>query len=246
MSLLLGKKILVTGASSGIGRSVCHEIHQQDGAVIGVARDKGRLKSAFQSLGGDRNSFRSFDVANFEGYAEFVKTLEPLDGLVHSAGTPSLLPLRNVRKSDLDETLHVLLYAPILFTLELLRSKKLKEGASVVFLSSSAALAQRKAQMPYAIAKSSLLIAARCMTHELSSRYKIRFNAVMPGLVKSPVLQEIERMVGAEKLQQAINEYPLGLGRPQDVASLISFLLSDRSRWISGSSFLIDGGRLCR
>jgi NAD(P)-dependent dehydrogenase (short-subunit alcohol dehydrogenase family) len=232
-----GKTFLVTGASSGIGRAVTLQICAQGGAVIGLARDPKKLAAVFQELPGSKAI--AFDVTDFANYPKLLSQLPPLDGVLHSAGPLYMQASRLMRLTDVESVMHPHLFAPLLMTSELLREKKIQDGGSVVFISSTAALSPSKSLTLYGTAKAALLAAMRGFTAEVTPRNGIRFNTVLPGLVDTPMLKERRAKIGGTE------ENPGEVGRPEDVAEPICFLLSAKARWVAGASLTVDGGASC-
>jgi NAD(P)-dependent dehydrogenase (short-subunit alcohol dehydrogenase family) len=134
-------------------------------------------------------------------------------------------------------------HAPLLLARGLLDRRNCLPGASLVFIAAAAAVSPNKGQAVYGAAKAALVCAARCLSREVAPR-GIRVNCISPGLVRTPMLEETLALLGEDFLETEEPLYPLGLGRPEDVAGLAAFLLSPSGRWVTGQNWILDGGRL--
>lgn len=238
---LADKRILVTGASSGIGRQCCISASQLGAQIVATGRNAERLAETERALAGEGHRTVVADLTSEEGFEAVVAAAGELDGIVHSAGVTVLLPFRFTTREVLREQHRINFEVPVLLTRSLVNDRKLKRGASVVFLSSTAALQGRVGQTAYASDKAALIAVVRIIAKELSSR-RTRINCLCPGMVRTPMLEG--SLLTKEDYERDEALYPLGYGEPEDVAHAAVFLLSDASRWITGTSLLLDGGRL--
>ena len=245
MKPLEGKRFLVTGASSGIGFAACKEIVNSGGTVFGVSRNEIRLAQAFEQLPNTQGEYLSFDISRLDALGELVERTGQIDGIVHCAGNLIMLPLRNMKRQHIEDTFIPHLYSPLLLTTAFINEGYLNQSGSVVFVSSTSSLTAEKSLGVYGIAKSGLSLLAKCLTAEMSEKNKYRFNCVVPALVDTAMASKASHVIGESKLDLYKAKYPLGIGRPENVAKAITFLLSDESKWITGSSIVLDGGRMC-
>lgn len=245
MNSFSGKTILVTGASSGIGRELGRRTAELGAKIIGVARNSKNLQEALRAYPGGPHQELTYDLNDTDGFSDLVAGLPQLNGVVLSAGEPSIIPSRLLKRKQFDSVLLQHLVSPVLLTTELIRSNKLVDGGSVVFLSSLSAVSTSSGILAYGAAKAGLTNAAMTLTAEYTAKNRFRFNCVCPGMIATPFIEKIEQRIGPQAFEKARNSYPLGFGKPADVASLIAFLLSDESSWISGSSYRLDGGHFC-
>jgi len=238
---LNGKKILVTGASSGIGRSVAVFLSEMGAELILTARREQQLKESISLLKGGIHSYVVADLLKEEDRNQLINSLSAVDGVVFSAGKIEPFPVKFLSKEKLDSVMDLNFSSTVLLAASLLRSKKINDHASMVFISSFGAHHTYKGGAAYAASKLGVEAFAQVIAQEHGAS-GIRCNCVAPAMVKTEVYEETERQISAEKLNDHIQKYPLGVGYPEDVAHAISFLLSPASRWITGQTLFLDGG----
>lgn len=244
---LKGKKILITGASSGIGSSVAKLASEQGAICIINGRNEERLNQTLKCLTGIGHIAIVSDLKEGNGtelVQKAVKQAGPLNGFVHCAGIEKTLPFRATQISDLREIMAVNLETFWEVTQELIKSKNHeKERFSVVGISSVAALYGAPGNTAYAASKGALISLIKSLSAEYANK-QMRFNAVCPGYVETPMLDAVKRLYkNDDQFPEAIaKKHPLGLGNTEDVANAVIYLLSDASRWVTGSIMTVDGG----
>jgi NAD(P)-dependent dehydrogenase (short-subunit alcohol dehydrogenase family) len=231
---LQGKTILVTGASSGIGRQTAIVCAQQGGRVIITGRDAERLQTTFDQLPGDGHVQVIADLANASDRERLVQSGGAIDGLVHCAGQQKHCPVRQLSEQAMTEMYSVNFLAPVMLTQRLLHANAISTQGSIIFLLSTAAHIGTRGVGPYSAMKAGLAGIIRCLALEQSKR-KIRVNGISPSAVATP-------MWGEDQLEAQKARHPLGLGSALDVAHAAVYLLSDASRWVTGTSLVMDGG----
>jgi NAD(P)-dependent dehydrogenase (short-subunit alcohol dehydrogenase family) len=237
---LEGRRILVTGASSGIGWAVASLAAARGAQVLATGRNEERLQGLLAAIGGGAHRAIPADLTDAGGRERLAAEAGGLDGVVHSAGVAKTAPAKFWKEADW-RALNALNHeAPLLLTRELLRAKALDDGASVVFVGSIAATRPSKGYGLYAASKGALAAGARVLALELAGR-RIRVNCLSPGLVESP-MTEGQSAVPDASMQAYRERYPLGTGTPGDVAAAIAFLLAPASRWMTGVDLVLDGG----
>lgn len=236
---LAGKTILVTGASSGIGRAIAIECSRLGGRVIGTARNEARLAETMEQMEGNNHIMISADITTDKGIAELVSQLSHLDGVAHVAGMDKLTPSAFLKRSNIEPIMELNLYAPMMLQALLLKKKFIKNGASLLFISSISGIAGQTGQSAYAASKAGLIAYMKVLTQELSSR-NIRANCILPGMVETPLIYQVhdEANMDADMAKYPLHRY----GKPEEIAHLAAFLLSDAAAWITGSNYVIDGG----
>lgn len=238
------KTILVTGASSGIGRGIATEVSKMGASVVITGRDTARLDETFRLLEGTGHVQIKADLTCPEEIQALAAACPRLDGCVHSAGIAKLLLVQFIKRSDIDEIFNTNTYAPILLTALLIKGKKLKTGGSLVFISAvSGVYMSSIGESLYSASKGAIHGYVKGIALDLAPK-KIRVNSITPGLVPTPILGVAENLFSAEEvLERRKKQYPLGVfGKPEDIAYGAIYLLSDASAWITGSALLIDGG----
>lgn len=242
---LTGRLILVTGASAGIGRAIAVTMSQLGARVIAAGRNQERLAETRSLLEGEGHRTESFDLRAVDQIPAWLKSLTantgPLDGLVHSAGVAPTRALHLTSREDLAQVLSVNFEAAFMLTKGFRQRGCHTERASVVYLSSVAAVRGQSGLAAYAASKGALESMTRVLAHELA-RDRIRVNAVAAGLVETAMAGELRSIVTDEQYRLTASKYPLGIGAPRDVALAVAFLLADTGRWITGASLIVDGG----
>jgi NAD(P)-dependent dehydrogenase (short-subunit alcohol dehydrogenase family) len=228
---LEGMSILVTGASSGIGREVAVWLSRQGARIVAVARDTQRLEETLGQLHGQGHVIEVFDFLGGTDVSAWMKALarnsSPFDGLVHAAGVQLPLPIRAM---GLDHW-------------ETIFATNVTSGFSLIMLSSVMAQVAQPALMGYCASKGAVESMVRAAALELA-REGVRVNAVAPGVVRTEMAQKLEGLVGEDSMATIERQHPLGLGEPRDVAYAVNYLLSPAARWVTGTSLVVDGGYL--
>ncbi|MGF1484180.1 MAG: SDR family NAD(P)-dependent oxidoreductase [Opitutales bacterium] len=234
------QRILVTGASSGIGAATARLLARRGAQVLLNGRDEPRLNSVAQSLEGEQPQTFQADLSEPAARSELARAVGVLDGLVFSAGVAKPAPAKFWQAKDWEQTNAINHAAPLLFARELLKAKALADGASLVFVSSISAHRASVGYGLYAASKAALEAGVRVLALELAPR-KIRANCLVPGLVETP-MTDAQSAIPDASMQAYRARYPLGTGAPDDVALAAGFLLSPASKWTTGTSLLLDGG----
>jgi NAD(P)-dependent dehydrogenase (short-subunit alcohol dehydrogenase family) len=241
---LTGRCILVTGASSGIGRATARLLSQLGARVILAARHRGRLEETAAALEGTGHRIEPYDLHQVESLPEWIGRIAaevgPLSGLVHSAGVQDTMPLRYLRLEKWNAMMQVNLTAALMLAKGFRRKGVCVPRGSIVFVSSILGLRGAEGESAYAATKGALIAAVRALALDLAAE-RIRINCVAPGHVEDTGIAL--RM--AERLPDSVPEirasHPLGLGKPIHVAHAIAFLLADTASWISGTTLVVDG-----
>jgi NAD(P)-dependent dehydrogenase (short-subunit alcohol dehydrogenase family) len=239
---LIGKTILVTGASSGIGRATAIECSKMGAKLLLTGRNEERLQETLSCLEGEKHRILCYDLSKEDNLKELCTTIPAIDGLAHCAGISMLKPIMALNANNLHELFTTNYYAPVLLTKQLAKAKKLQNGASLVYVGSISGISNvATALSAYGSSKSALNSFVQYAALELSGK-QIRCNAVLPGRVETHLLQN--QTMSNEDIQKDIDKYPLKrYGKAEEVAQAIVYLLSDATKWITGTSITIDGGR---
>ncbi len=240
---LQNKTILVTGASSGIGKQIAKSICEMGGNVVITGRDKDRLQETFSQLQAGDNIIFAADLLKQNDLVTLVNQLPLLDGIVHCAGVVKPFPVKFLSEEKIQETFLTNYNIQILLMAQITRQKKLNKKASIVFLSSISAAHPHKGGALYAGSKAAIEAFSKVVALEFYPQ-GIRSNCIAPAMVKTPMYEYAEKGASKETLDEHVNKYPLGVGEPLDVANTAVFLLSDASKWITGITITLDGGFL--
>lgn len=237
---LEGKNILVTGASSGIGRGICIDTSKMGATVHLMARNEQRLAETLSQMEGKGHQMHQVDLCDKDALTELVDSLPPLDGVVLCAGIIKTMPVKNIAEDALEEIFNTNIMADIRMVSRMLKKKKLNKGASVIFISSVSTFNVKVGNSLYSATKGAVNSFAKAMALEVSKQ-NMRVNCIQPGFVPSSILSS-----GAIEedafLKFYAERHPLGFGTPTDIANTCIYLLSDAARWVTGSIFTIDGG----
>ena len=237
---LVGKQILVTGASSGIGKAIAVACAKMGATVIVTGRNVERLNETLNLMSEGDHKAISADLTKAEDIESLVAELPKLDGLVQCAGVGSRVPCKNIGKEDLQHVFMPNVEAPILFQTAILSKRKINKAASIVYVASRAANAPSVGNAAYSASKGAIISYAKCLALELAPRL-IRVNCICPGMVWTELI--LKDGVDKEQREQSQLTYPLKrFGQPEDIANLAIYLLSDASSWMTGSSLDISGG----
>ncbi|MFC6842160.1 SDR family NAD(P)-dependent oxidoreductase [Xanthomonas theicola] len=231
---LTGKTILVTGASSGIGRQIAVSCSRRGARLVVTGRDAERLQETYSLLKGQGHVQVLANLTEVEGRERLVQRASSVDGLVHCAGRQRLSPIRQLAEKLMTDVYAVNFLAPVMLTQRMLQANALAPQSSIVFILSTAAHIGTPGVGPYSAMKSALLGIIRCLSMEQAKR-KVRVNGISPSAVATPIWDAVH-------LEAQRKRHPLGLGTPDDVANAAIFLLSDASRWVTGTSLVMDGG----
>ena len=240
---LEGKRVLVTGASSGIGRGIAIECSRMGAKVVISGRNEARLQETLAMMQNpDEHQMLLADLAIDEDIQGLVDKIEEgLDGIVLCAGFTIVKPFKFVSPQDIEAIMDVNYKAPVILSQKLLKRKKINKSASIVFISSvSGVFISAPAAALYSGSKGAVNGVAKAMALDLSPR-GIRVNCVNPGMVDTNIFSKGD--ITQEQLEEDVKHYPLGrYGKPEDIAYAVVYLLSDASAWVTGTNLKIDGG----
>lgn len=237
---LEGKTILVTGASSGIGRGIAIACSMMGASVIVNGRNEQRLSETMSEMEGDDNLSLAADLSDNVALAEMVAKLPKLDGIVHCAGIGQRVLCKQLQESDLENMMNVNFKAPVMLQTEILKQKKINKSASIVFIASIACDSPTIGNAIYSASKGAIISYANCLALELAPR-QIRVNCILPAMIWTELI--FKGGITEEELKEDEKKYPLKrYGKPEDIANLSIYLLSDAAAWMTGSNIKITGG----
>jgi NAD(P)-dependent dehydrogenase (short-subunit alcohol dehydrogenase family) len=238
---LADKTILVTGASSGIGREIAVQCSKMGASLIITARNEKRLNETLMQMEGINHSIIGADLSEDSERDRLVDSVPNLDGLVHCAGIVKTLPFQYITSESLKKVMEINFTAPTIISAFLVKQKKMKKNSSIVFISSiSGNVCVLGGNSLYSASKAAINGLMKNMALDLAPK-GIRVNSINPGMIDTHIFYE--GVISREQLAEDAKRYPLKrYGKPEEIAWAVVYLLSDASTWITGSSLLIDGG----
>lgn len=235
---------IVTGASSGIGKGVALLLNELGATVVGIGRNIERLNSLKTEAKNPENLYIEAKelTENIDSLPLFVKDLKEkygkFRGLVCCAGIIDDKPLQVLDEAGVKKVFDVNYFVPLFLAKGFAdKRNRTKENATMTFIASISALTGDKSQAAYGGSKAALIASAKTISHELAGQ--VRVNCISPGVVDTPMTDKAEKMYGH---YQTLDNTPLGKGKPEDIASLAAFLVSNNARWITGQNYILEGG----
>ncbi len=239
-----GKRFIVTGSTSGMGRATAIKLSQQGAEIVQIARNLDKMQDTLALLEGTGHKCYQKDFSEAGGYKEILDDIvsdgKKIDGLVYCAGVAKILPVSMLSKKTMDESMTTNLYS-FVEMVSTLSKKKYHEQTSIVGVSSISVLYPQKCQGIYVATKSAMNAIVTSMAIELAEK-GIRINTVMPSSTNTQMLKEAFENKTEEQIRESISQQVLGLTEPEDIADIIMFLLSDAARMITGREIYADGG----
>lgn len=237
---LKGKNILVTGASSGIGKAIAIECSKLGATVILTARNEVRLKETLDQLEGNGHQTIVADITNEDDRKRLADSIPQIDGFVCNAGINKRKPVNFVKEEDLKEIFETNTFAAFLLTKAIMKAKKMNKEGSMVFMASMAAKMVTPGNSMYAASKAAIESFSRSCALEYAAK-GIRSNAILPGMVETPLINS--GILSQEDMERDKQQYLLKrYGKPEEIAWAAAFLLSDASKWITSTSLFVAGG----
>lgn len=247
---LEGRRVLVTGASAGIGRATAMVLARLGARLVLNGRDAGRLAETADRLAeagvGAGHAIAAFDLSDLDAVPGWMKTLAgehgPFDGIAHCAGIQTLRPIRMFSAAVFDEVMRANLGSALALARGLRQKGCHADRAAIVLISSTAATAASPGNVIYAASKGGIIAATKGLAVELLSD-GIRVNCVVPSIVETELIERGRQRLTGEQYEHLRALQPLGFGHPDDIAHMLAYLLADTSRWMTGSIVTVDGGR---
>lgn len=238
--LLIDKTILVTGASSGIGRATAIECSKLGAKLIITARNEQRLKATLAALEGGCHQMILADLTKQSDVDNLINSLPKLDGLVNDAGINIMKPVSFIKQKDLDDTFRINTFASVLLASAILKNKRMNKNASIVMISSIASMTCTPGNSIYGMSKSAIESFVKYCALEVQSK-GIRVNSIHPGMVDTAMTQN-PALSAEEENADRQNYIQKRYGDPKEIALAVVYLLSDATKWMTGSRLVIDGG----
>ena len=239
---LEGKTILVTGASSGIGRGIAITCSKMGAKVIINGRNTMKLQETSELMENDSSIILAADLTDADSVTSLVNSMPKLDGVVHCAGLGQRIPCKDIEGKNVDDVMNVNFKAPVMLQAEINRQKKLNKASSIVFIASIASWSPSLGNSIYSASKGAIISYANCLALELAPR-KVRVNCISPAMVWTELI--LQDGIDEEQLKIDEQKYPLKrYGQPEDIANLAIYMLSDASTWMTGSNVKLSGGEI--
>lgn len=239
---LVGKTVLVTGASSGIGRATAIECSKMGARLIITARNEKRLSETLLQLEGEGHRTILAELTDQEQLNNLVKESGKIDGIAYCAGINFMSPLKFATKDKIDYVFNPNLFAPIELVRSFIKKKQINPGGSIAVVSSISGVTRcGVGNGIYGSAKSALTTWMKFLAKEIGSK-NIRANSICPGMVETPLIHDgpvTEAELEADKKRYPIQRYC----RPEEIGYAMVYFLSDASAWVTGTNFIIDGGK---
>lgn len=237
---LEGKIILVTGASSGIGRGIAIACSKMGAMIVLNGRNQAKLAATFSLLEGAGHKVVAADLTDRCSVAQMIGEIPKLDGIVHCAGIGQRVLCKQLKEQDVDSVMDANFKGPVMLQQALLAEKKINKGASIVFIASIATWSPSIGNAVYSASKGAVVSYANCLSLELAPR-QIRVNCISPAMIWTDLV--LQDGVDEVQLKEDEQKYPLKrYGKPEDIAHLAIYMLSDASSWMTGSNVKISGG----
>lgn len=243
---LTNKNIIITGASSGIGRQCAISCSQIGANVVLIARNEERIKDTFEQLEPGNHLYYSQDITKYQELESIIKDavskIGKILGFIDSAGIEMTLPLKMMKPEYYYNLFSVNVISGFEFAKIISKKKYLdSNGASFVFIASIMGLLGQSGKIGYCSSKGALISGVKAMALELASK-KIRVNCISPAIVETEMTKKLFDNVPEDSKKEIMKMHPMGLGKPEDVANACIYLLSDASRWVTGTNLIVDGG----
>ncbi len=243
MITLLNKKILITGASSGIGRATAILFSNLGAELIITGRNQEKLQDTFNKLNTSSNhQMICADLGLISDVKKIVTEMPSIDGFVHCCGKVLPIPVKFIKEEQLHDVMNVNYFSAVNIVSELLKQKKINNSGSIAFISSVSTLHAYFGGAPYISSKAALEGYSKTLALELIPK-KIRVNVLQPALVRTAIFDStIDAAVDNDEMKKLISKYPLGIGEPDDIANALAYFISDASKWVTGTCLKMDGG----
>ena len=243
------KTIIITGASSGIGRQCAIDCSRMGANVILIARNKERLQETLSLMEVGNHNYYCYDLSDLEGIRSLVSNIisdnRKINGFIHAAGIELTKPTKLLEPLDYNRIFDVNSVSAFELVRNLSSVKNMEQNSSIVLISSITSIIGRTGVAAYAASKGAMNSATKVFALELVKR-KIRVNCILPGTIITPLIQNYLSSLNEEDYKKRIDGFPLGLGETTDISNACIYLLSDASRWVTGQNIIIDGGYTIR
>jgi NAD(P)-dependent dehydrogenase (short-subunit alcohol dehydrogenase family) len=241
----INKTYLITGVTSGIGKEICRQLLILGAKVVGLGRDSVKVQDLIEEFPNGKFIFRSFDLKNIGELVILMDSILPdnekFDGLLLSAGKEETLPISNYTPDKFDSIFQLNVFANAELIRLFSKKKYSNDNSSIVIIASVMSILGQPGKFGYCSTKSALIGMVKSSALELAKR-RIRINAISPGVVNTPMTENLFQQLSSENVDKISMMHPLGFGETSDISPLALFLFSDKTRWLTGQNIIIDGG----
>ena len=242
---LKDKTILVTGASSGIGKSAAIALSQAGAKIILVSRSEEKLSETLEKLNGNGHFSAPFDLTQLDDIPAWMKGIAEktgsINGLLHCAGMHIAKPLQLITSLDLEKIWKVNVASAFMLAKGFRQKKVKSDNASIIFMSSVVAEYGEPGISAYAASKGAIQSLVKSLAIELAPD-RTRVNGIAPGVVKTAMTESLFAKMLPQQIENVTKMHPLGLGTSEDIAAAVVYLMSNAALWITGEIMHIDGG----
>lgn len=243
---LEGRTIIITGASSGIGKQCAIDCSKMGAKIILIARNEERLKETLSLMNNrDNHAYYLADFTQLTNIADLIKEIVSangkISGFIHAAGIELTKPLKLISIEDYEKIFRINTLSGFEFIHQFSNKKNFEDGGHIVLISSITSIIGRGGVAAYSASKGAMISAIRSMAIELSKK-KICINCISPGTILTPLMANFLSTLSEEQYLKRVSGFPLGFGKCTDISNACIYLLSDASQWITGQNFIIDGG----
>lgn len=239
------KEIIVTGACGGLGRAIVERLLFESYGIWAVDTNLEKIEDCFANLNCEKLHKYACDLSQESELVTMIKTIVnqtgSIGGLIHCAGISRFIPIHLIKQKQIEEIFNIHVYAAITMCSLLSKKGNASEGCSIVLLSSVAAHEGSSGNSVYASAKSALEGFVRSAAHDFVDR-GIRINVIVPGDIDAGMFHSFISRLSEEQIEERKKKYPLGFGNSENIADIVEFLISEKSAWITGQCYVIDGG----
>lgn len=242
---LRDKVIVVTGASSGIGKAAAILLSQLGAKIVLNARNVEKLSETVTQLNNNFHIARPFDLGNTNEIVEWINSVAketgPISGIVHCAGIQYTMPAKFLDINKINNLMNINVGSSLMLAKAFANKKNRSKNSSMVFISSVFGQVGGAGVSAYAASKGAIVSLTKSLAVEYASE-NIRVNCILPGYVRTEMTEKAFSQMNPEQILEIEKQHPLGIGMPCDIANAVAFLMTDAARWITGSSLVVDGG----
>ncbi len=240
-----GKNIIITGASSGIGKACAIECSKVGAKLLLIGRNKARLENSISLLHGSGHFYLILDLSNTNEIVEIIKLtiqgFKPIHGFIHCAGIENTIPLQFMNEKKYSDFFNINVIAGFEIAKCISKKPYYIDGLSIVFISSVMGFLGQEGKIAYSASKGALIAGAKSMAIEMVKK-SIRVNTISPAIIETEMVKNMFANIPSSSIETIKKLHPMGFGKPEDIAFACIYLLSNAAKWITGTNLIVDGG----